>query len=321
MVKLWAGAFLAGVSALAWNVLPAAAQDRPLQVVATTGMIADAMTRIGGEAVEVTALMGAGVDPHSYRQTRADILAMGQADLVVWHGLYLEAQLEDFMADLASHRPVVALADSLPVESLRGSEDYEGRYDPHVWMDPALWQGVVTAARDALIAVDPEGAEGYGARAEAYAAEIAALDAYAEEVLASVPDHARVLVTAHDAFGYFGAAYEFEVLGVQGLSTESEAGLARIEDLVTRLVTDEIGAVFVESSVSDRNLRALIEGADARGHDVAIGGQLYSDAMGNPGTYEGSYIGMIDHNVTQIARALGGEAPETGMQGLLGEVK
>lgn len=321
MVKLWAGAFLAGVSALAWNVLPAAAQDRPLQVVATTGMIADAMTRIGGEAVEVTALMGAGVDPHSYRQTRADILAMGQADLVVWHGLYLEAQLEDFMADLASHRPVVALADSLPVESLRGSEDYEGRYDPHVWMDPALWQGVVTAARDALIAVDPEGAEGYGARAEAYAAEIAALDAYAEEVLASVPDHARVLVTAHDAFGYFGAAYEFEVLGVQGLSTESEAGLARIEDLVTRLVTDEIGAVFVESSVSDRNLRALIEGAEARGHDVAIGGQLYSDAMGNPGTYEGSYIGMIDHNVTQIARALGGEAPETGMQGLLGEVK
>lgn len=321
MVKLWAGAFLAGVSALAWNVLPAVAQDRPLQVVATTGMIADAMTRIGGEAVEVTALMGAGVDPHSYRQTRADILAMGQADLVVWHGLYLEAQLEDFMADLASHRPVVALADSLPVESLRGSEDYEGRYDPHVWMDPTLWQGVVTAARDALIAVDPEGAEGYGARAEAYAAEIAALDAYAEEVLASVPDHARVLVTAHDAFGYFGAAYEFEVLGVQGLSTESEAGLARIEDLVTRLVTDEIGAVFVESSVSDRNLRALIEGADARGHDVAIGGQLYSDAMGNPGTYEGSYIGMIDHNVTQIARALGGEAPETGMQGLLGEVK
>ena len=265
--------------------------------------------------------MGAGVDPHSYRQTRADILAMGEADLVLWHGLYLEAQLEDFMADLSRHRAVVALADTLPRGALRASEDYADRFDPHVWMDPALWQDVVIAARDALITADPAGADAYTTRAADYVARIKALDAYAHDILGTVPDHARVLVTAHDAFGYFGRAYGFEVLGVQGLSTDSEAGLARIEDLVSRLVDDRIGAVFVESSVSDRNLRALVEGAAARGHEVAIGGQLYSDAMGAPGTYEGTYIGMIDHNVTQIARALGGAAPVDGLNGQLGGVR
>lgn len=316
MVKLWLGAMVTGIAAVVWQVLPAAAAER-LHVVATTGMIADAVAEIGGPDVTVTELMGAGVDPHSYRQTRADILAMGQADLVLWHGLYLEAQLEDFMADLARHRQVVALADTLPQGDLLQSEEYDGRFDPHVWMDPALWQGVVTAARDALIAADPDTAQDYTARAAAYAEKIAALDAYSRDVLASVPPAARVLVTAHDAFGYFGRAYDFEVLAVQGLSTESEAGLAQIEALVSRLVDDKIGAVFVESSVSARNVQALVEGAAARGHAVAIGGELFSDAMGAPGSYEGSYIGMIDHNVTRIARALGGDAPVAGMNGLL----
>jgi manganese/zinc/iron transport system substrate-binding protein len=288
-----------------------------VNVIATTGMIADAARQIGGTHVEVRALMGPGVDPHGYRQTRSDIVAMTRADLVLWHGLYLEAQMEEFLLDLGRRRAVVAVAETLPRDLLLSHEDYENRFDPHVWMDPIRWQHVVTAIRDALIRVDPDHSAEYTANAEAHLAQIAELADYAASVLATVPEGERVLLTAHDAFNYFGAAYGFEVLGIQGISTESEAGLVRIAELVDLLVTRQIRAVFVESSVSDRNIRALIEGAEAQGHQVAIGGELYSDAMGSPGTYEGTYIGMIDHNVTVITRALGGTAPERGMSGQL----
>lgn len=307
---------LLALSTAAALALPAAAQDR-LTVVATTGMIADAARQVGGELVDVTALMGPGVDPHAYRQTRTDIVATAQADLVLWNGLYLEAQLEDFLLELAETKPVVAVAETIPPTQLIGSEDYEGRFDPHVWMNPNLWSRVVLATRDAMIAAHPEGAEVFTANAAAHLGELAELAVYSQTVLASVPAESRVLVTAHDAFNYFGAAYGFEVVGIQGISTESEAGLQRIAELVDVLVARDIRAVFVESSVSDRNIRALIEGAAARGHEVVIGGELFSDAMGEPGTYEGTYIGMIDHNATVIAAALGGEAPERGMSEML----
>ncbi|WP_273522108.1 metal ABC transporter solute-binding protein, Zn/Mn family [Rhodosalinus sediminis] len=292
---------------------PSAAAAPELSVVATTGMIADAAREVGGDLVEVQALMGPGVDPHAYRQTRSDIVAASRADLVLWHGLYLEAQLEDFLLDLAARRPVVAVAEGLPRDVLIAHDDYADAKDPHVWMDPALWQQVVRRLRDALIEVHPEGEATFRANAERYIAELRELEGYAANVLASVPPDNRVLLTSHDAFNYFGAAYGFEVIGIQGISTESEAGLKRIAELVDLLVARDIGAVFVETSVSDRNIRALIEGAAAAGHAVEIGGELYSDAMGEPGTYEGTYIGMIDHNATTIARALGGTAPARGM--------
>ena len=306
--------------ALAFAVFtaPVRAELAPLKVVATTGMIADAARQIGGEQVEVRALMGPGVDPHAYRQTRSDIVAMTRADLVLWHGLYLEAQLEDFMRDLAATQPVVAVAETLPRDLLIAHEDYDNKFDPHVWMVPELWARVVASIRAALIAARPEARAVFEANAEQHLGEIGKLGAYANTVLGSVPEQARVLVTAHDAFNYFGSAYGFEVVGIQGISTESEAGLNRIETLVDMLVARGIKAVFVESSVSERNVRALIEGASARGHKVAIGGTLYSDAMGQPGTYEVTYIGMIDHNVTTITRALGGNAPESGMNDRLG---
>lgn len=294
----------------------AAASDR-LGVVATTGMIADAARQVGRDHVEVRALMGPGVDPHAYRQTRSDIVAMARADLVLWHGLYLEAQMQDFLLDLAQNRTVVAVAETLPKDRLRGHDDYADKFDPHVWMDPVLWSGVVETVRDALIEADPENGAEYTANAQAHLAELQALGSYSKEILSSVPETARVLLTAHDAFSYFGAAYGFDVVGIQGISTESEAGLSRITELVDLLVERKIAAVFVESSVSDRNIRALIEGAASRGHKVVIGGTLYSDAMGEDGTYEGTYVGMIDHNATVIARALGGQAPEAGMSGLL----
>ena len=303
-------------AAAAMAALPAGLRAQaPLQVVATTGMIADAARQIGGAAVEVRGLMGPGVDPHSYRQTRTDIVAMANAGLVLWHGLYLEAQMEEFLLDLGRDRAVVPVAEALPEDRLIGHDDYAGRYDPHVWMDPELWAVVAAAVRDALITVSPESEETFRAAAETHLAEIGALATYARETLATVPEGARVLVTAHDAFNYFGRAYGFEVVGIQGISTESEAGLRRVADLVDLLVERRIGAVFVESSVSDRNIRALIEGAAAQGHEVAVGGELYSDAMGEPGTYEGTYLGMIDHNVTAIARTLGGAPPEGGFRG------
>lgn len=314
MVRFMLTRLLSAFSAVYLLITPAVAQ---ITVVATTGMIADTARAIGGDHVDVRALMGPGVDPHAYRQTRSDIVAMTRADLVLWHGLYLEAQMEEFFEDLGRRRMVVAVAEAMPRNLLLAHEDYDNRFDPHVWMDPDLWRHVAAEIRDALAEVDPENAAFYLASAESFLAELDTVSAYAREALASVPEDSRVLLTAHDAFNYFGQAYGFEVLGIQGISTESEAGLVRIAELVDLLVTRDIRAVFVESSVSDRNIRALIEGATARGHEVRIGGELFSDAMGEPGSYEGTYIGMIDHNVTIITRSLGGNAPERGMSGQL----
>lgn len=312
--RLLLSALVAVASVIALPGAAPARADAPLTVVTTTGMIADAARRVGGDLVNVRALMGPGVDPHGYRQTRTDIVALAQADLVLWHGLYLEAQLQPFLNDLARDRPVVAVADGLPADRLLTSEDYPDRADPHVWMDPRLWALVVDAVRAALTDVAPDHADVFAANAAAHVAELEALHAYGDTVLGSVPEQARVLITAHDAFAYFGQAYGFEVLGIQGISTESEAGLQRVSDLVDMIVERGIGAVFVETSVSDRNIRALIEGAAAQGHAVVIGGELFSDAMGPDGTYEGTYIGMIDHNLTVIAGALGGDVPARGMQ-------
>lgn len=293
------------------------AQSAPVKVVATTGMIADTAARIGGDVITVQALMGQGVDPHAYRQTRTDIVAMGQADLVLWNGLYLEAQMEEVLQQIAKRTEVRAVAEAVPVELRVAHDDYADRYDPHVWMDPSLWSIVTVAIQDALTDVSPENEAIFAANTDALLDEMAALSAYSDRVLSSVPEPARVLLTAHDAFNYFGEAYGFEVVGIQGISTESEAGLNRMTELVYMIVDRGIASVFVESSVSDRSVRALIEGAAARGHEVRIGGELYSDAMGAPGTYEGTYVGMIDHNVTTIGAGLGGVAPDRGMNNRL----
>lgn len=294
-----------------------AVAQAPLSIVATTGMVADAARQVGGDLVTVTALMGPGIDPHSYRQTRSDIVAMTRADLVLWHGLYLEAQLEEFLLDLGRTRSVVAVGEAVPEAKRIGHPDYEGRFDPHVWMDPDLWRDVVLAVRDTLSAARPDDAAAFAAKAEAHLADLARLSDYKARSLSSVPQESRVLLTAHDAFGYFGRGHGFEVMGIQGISTESEAGLNRIGELVDMLVERRIGAVFVESSVSDRNIRALIEGAAAKGHEVRVGGEVFSDAMGPDGTYEGTYLGMMDHNITTIVSALGGDVPARGMDGKL----
>ena len=307
-------AALAGLLAMAVAGTPALAAEK-LRITATTGMIVDAARQIGGDNIVVKGLMGPGIDPHAYRQTRTDILALARADLVLWHGLYLEAQMEAFFRDFAQDRVVFAAAEAMPRRLLIAHDIYADKFDPHVWMDPDRWVHVVRAIRDAMIDLEPKFGAVFNDNAEKYVADIGKLSAYAKQVLSTVPADQRVLVTAHDAFNYFGQSHDFEVVGIQGISTESEAGLNRFAELVDLLVDRKVKAVFVESSVSDRNVRALIEGAASRGHKVIIGGQLFSDAMGAEGTYEGSYLGMIDHNVTTIARALGGNAPERGSAG------
>jgi manganese/zinc/iron transport system substrate-binding protein len=246
--------------------------------------------------------------------------ALLAADVVFYNGLLLEGRMTDALVRAASaDRGVHAVTELIDPQYLVQPEDLEGKDDPHVWMDPSAWARAVEVVRDRLVEREPESKELFESNAEALLAEIAELDAYCQRVLHSVPEGQRVLVTAHDAFGYFGRRYGYEVLGIQGLSTESEAGVRDIERLVDLLVQREIGAVFVESTVSERNIKALIAGARARGHEVAIGGELFSDAMGPGGTYEGTYVGMIDHNATIIARALGGDAPQGGMQGKLAQ--
>lgn len=312
-------AVLFGVASVS-IALPAAAQQRPqrLNVVATVAMVGDMVARVGGERVRVTNLMGEGVDPHTYRQTRADMNRLASADMIFWNGLYLEAQLERVLQDFARRKPVIAVGELLPRDRLLADPEYQGRFDPHVWMEPGLWSRAVEAISNALITRDPQGADVFRTNAAAVLGELERLDAYARRVFATIPERSRVLVTAHDAFNYMGRAYGMEVHGIQGLSTESEAGVREIQRLIDLLVERRIQAVFVESSVADRNVRALIEGAAARGHTVRIGGELFSDALGKPGTYEGTLIGMLDHNFTTIVRALGGDAPERGMQGRLG---
>lgn len=285
---------------------PLALTAAPLKVIATTGMIADTTRAIGAELLEVKPLMGPGVDPHGYRLTRSDIAAMRHADIVLYNGLYLEAQVEPLLKRLKKHVRIEALAEqAIPKAQRHAHPSYQERYDPHVWMAPMLWAQVAKRIEQILSEILPEHKTALASRLAQYLTQLERLDIDNRQKLSSIPKEHRVLLTAHDAFGYFGTAYNFEVVGIQGLSTQSEPALSRITALVEHLVAQEIPAVFVESSVSERNIRALIEGAAARGHKLKIGGMLYSDAMGPPGSGADSYLTMITHNVNQISSALG----------------
>lgn len=293
--------------------------NTPYRVTATTGMVADIVRQVAGDRAIVKGIIGEGVDPHLYKPTRNDVAALLSADAIFYSGLMLEGKMADALIKVGRRgKPVFAVTELLDEQYLLEPPEFRGHFDPHVWMDVSAWMRAVEGVAEALGEFDEAHAGEYRSNAVRYMEELKGLDEYARLVIASIPEQRRVLITAHDAFNYFGRAYGIEVLGIQGISTESEAGLEDINRLVDRIVKDGIQAVFVETSVSDKNVRALIEGADARGYEARIGGWLFSDAMGRPGTYEGSYIGMIDHNATTIARALGGQAPEKGMSGKLG---
>lgn len=274
-----------------------------LRVVCTTGMIADAAANVGGDRVAVTALMGEGVDPHLYKASTGDMQRLSTADLILYNGLHLEGRMADQFERLAKKRPTAAVTDTIDEERLRTLPGTDA-HDPHVWFDVSLWMKAVERMRDALIQVDAAGKEAYTKNAAEYLARLDELHTETRERIAGIPRESRVLITAHDAFGYFGRAYDIEVMGLQGISTESEPSLKDVNVLVDRIVERKVKAVFVESSVAPKNIEALVEGCRARGHEVRIGGQLFSDAMGRAGTPEGTYIGMVRHNVRTIVEAL-----------------
>ena len=293
--------------------------ELPMRIVTTVGMVTDIVRQVAGERAEVEGLMKEGVDPHLYQPTRDDLIQVKNADVVFYCGLNLEtAGMQDvFRQQGRAGKPVFAVTDTLSRDYLHSPPEFSGHYDPHVWGDAAAWSLCVDYIARALSAYDPAGAEVYASNAQSYREQLAELEKYALRVIGSIPEEKRVLITAHDAFGYFSCAYKIPVKSAQGISTESEAGVNDVNRLVDLIVARKIQALFVESSVNQKNMLAIIEGANRRGQNVAIGGELFSDAMGPAGTYEGTYIGMMDHNITTIARALGGEAPKGGFFGKL----
>lgn len=284
---------------------PAAKQtgtSSPIRVVCTTGMVADLVRNIGQDRVAVTQMMKAGVDPHLYKATPGDVQQLSGADIIFYSGQHLEGKLADVLHQLSKSKKCFAVTDGIQSDKLLRT--VEGVVDPHLWFDVSLWQQAAQEVARKLIEYDPNNRELYQKAAQAYDAELAKLHDYAKTELAKIDKTRRVLITAHDAFSYFGRAYDMEVKSIQGISTESEASVKQVNDLVAFIVTRKIKAVFVESSVSEKNMTALLEGCSAKSHQVTIGGELFSDAPGLDGTPEASYVGMVRHNVDTIVKAL-----------------
>ncbi len=281
-------------------------EGETIRVVTTIGMITDAVERVGGSRVEVEGLMGPGIDPHLYKASEGDLRRLERADVIFYNGLHLEAKMADVLERIGERRATQAVTDAIPRSRLLSPAQFQGQYDPHVWFDVRLWMLAVEQVRDTLARLDPGSAELYRRNAAAYLEELEELDAYVRGQAERVPAEHRVIVTAHDAFNYFGRAYGFQVRGLQGISTAAEAGAGDVQELADFIAEREIPAIFVESSVSPRTVEAVREAVRARGFDVEIGGSLYSDAMGDPGTPEGTYIGMVRHNIDTIVAGLRG---------------
>lgn len=276
-----------------------------MRITATTGMVAEVGARVGGDAVAVQALMGPGVDPHLYKVSESDLARLSEAELILYNGLNLEGKMADVLSRMGgSGRRAVAIAESIPADQLREPPEFKGHPDPHVWFDVALWRQTLAPAMEALAALRPESKSLFEQNMRAYDTELDELDRYCRAELARIPRGRRLLVTAHDAFGYFGRAYDVEVMGLQGISTLSEYSLRDVEKLVEIIVSRRVKAVFVESSVASRSIEAVAAGCKARGHQVRVGGTLFSDAMGAAGSPEGTYAGMVRHNVRTIVEAL-----------------
>lgn len=278
-----------------------------LDVVTTIGQLTNVVEIVGGEHVNVTGLMGPGVDPHLYVASESDVESLQNADVIIYNGLFLEAQMAEVFEALAERKTVLAAGETIDPARLLPWASYADEFDPHIWFDVTLWMEVVKAVRDTLSTADEANAAAYASNADALLQELEELHAYVQTQAERVPAEQRVLVTAHDAFHYFGRTYGFDVRGLQGISTAAEAGTADVQQLADFIVAQEIPAIFIESSVPIRNVEALQAAVAAKGHEVSIGGELFSDAMGDPGTPEGTYVGMVRHNIDTIVTALLGE--------------
>lgn len=287
----------------------ATAPAGPPRVLATTNLVADTARRLGGAEVAVEGLMGPGVDPHLYKPSESDVRRLSEADLILYNGLHLEGKMAELLERLAHERPVAAVTAALPAAELRSPPEFSGQPDPHVWFDVALWSQTVEPVAEALARVAPAHRATFLERARVYRAELAELDAWVQARVAEIPPERRVLVTAHDAFGYFGRAYGVEVVGLQGISTLSEAGLADVERVVDLVASRKIPAIFVESSVPRRSIEAVQAAVRSKGGAVEIGGELYSDSLGPADGPAGTYVGMVKTNVDHLVTALAGDRP------------
>lgn len=275
-----------------------------VHVVTTTGIIADIARRIAGPHAQIEALMGPGVDPHLYKASESDVRRLSEADLVLYNGLHLEGKMGDILKKMSASRPVVAVSEDIPEDLLRQPPEFKGLHDPHVWFDVSMWVKTLGPIERELSKLDPEHAADFQANAKALEKELTELDAWVKAQIATIPESQRILVTAHDAFGYFGRRYGMQVVGIQGISTLSEAGLADVDRVVDLVVERKVKAVFIESSVPRRSIEAVQAAVRSRGHEAAIGGQLYSDSLGAASTPEGTYPGMVRANVNTIVKAL-----------------
>jgi manganese/zinc/iron transport system substrate-binding protein len=282
--------------------------EGPLKAVATTTIVGDVVAAIGGDDIDLEVLMGPGVDPHLYKPSAGDVRRMSTAQAVFLNGLHLEGKMGEVLEQMDQRGvATVAVAECIPSEKLLAPEEYAGQHDPHVWFDVALWVWAAECTRDSLIQIDPENEEGYRSRADAYISELKSLDEWVRSQTQELAPEQRVLVTAHDAFSYFGRAYDFDVRGLLGISTAAEAGTADVQELARFIADSRIPAIFVESSVPPRYVEALQQAVEARGFEVAIGGSLYSDALGDPAGPAGTYVGTVRENVESIVGALADE--------------
>ncbi len=302
----WVGVFGLLLPLLGAGCTPPPPEDvgDRIRVVTTIGMIADVVEHVGGQRVAVEALMGPGIDPHLYRASEGDVRRLFGADVIFFSGLHLEAKMGEVMEHMGGRMRTAAVTDAIDRSRLLAPPEFAGAYDPHVWFDVSLWMETVKLVQRILSETEPGSAAYFARNASAYLEELEALDEYVATQAARVPADRRVLVTAHDAFNYFGEAYGFEVIGLQGISTATEAGTADVQRLAELLARRRIPAIFVETSVPRRTVEAVQAAVQARGFDIEIGGHLYSDAMGDPGSPEGTYIGMVKHNVNTIVEAL-----------------
>lgn len=277
--------------------------DTP-KIVCTTGMLGNAAKQLLQNDAEVTVLMGPGVDPHLYKASQGDISTLSNADVIIYNGLHLEGKMGEIFEKLSSTKTVLAAAEVLSEEDLISATDFSSIHDPHVWFDVAIWTKVVKSISADLQKLYPNLKDSIAYRESAYVAQLTNLDAFCKKQISEIPENQRVLITAHDAFKYFGKAYNIQVKGLQGISTTAEYGLQDISNLVSYISDNKIKALFVESSVSPKSIEAVMEGCKARGHEVKLGGELFSDALGKSGTPEGTYLGMVKHNVEIISGAL-----------------
>ena len=311
MLEIRLNARLLAAVAVVATAPPVAAQDRPLNVLATVGMIADVATNVAGDCARVSSLLGAGSDPHLYRATAADVDKLAGADLIFYVDAALEARLAEVLAGFADRTPTIGLARAAFDDgALLDDPDEAGEIDPHLWMDASRWARIAPAIADAIAEQRPDCAEAMASNALGYADQLDALHAWVSDSIASIPEGQRLLVTAHDAFEYYSDAYGIEASeAIEGISTESEASIADIREVAAFVVERGVPAVFVETTINPRTIEALVAEVRSQGHDVVIGGALYSDAMGDTGTPAGSYIGMIRANTITITGALGGTVP------------